>query len=337
MLEEIKKTAAFIDAATDSFAPEVGVILGTGLGGFADKIETRFAIEYKDIPGFPVSTVEGHKGRMIFGMVEGRRVVAMQGRFHYYEGYGMQQVTFPVRVMRQLGIKYLFVSNASGGINTSFRVGDLMVITDHINLMPNPLIGPNIAELGPRFPDMHNCYDKELIAKATAIAEEENIKLQYGVYVGGTGPTFETQAEYQEYRRRCGRHVHRAGGDRGAPYVDPGLRRFGHHQLRTLGRSGRPRRRAASGQKGRNQDGGALQAYDKSALEGMSFRAVPVVLRRWTDWPSGFLSRTFAAESSGRDLDLHRCIPALAPGRSAEVPDVDFSRSVVCLLIILML
>ena len=191
MLEEIKKTAAFIDAATDSFAPEVGVILGTGLGGFADKIETRFAIEYKDIPGFPVSTVEGHKGRMIFGMVEGRRVVAMQGRFHYYEGYGMQQVTFPVRVMRQLGIKYLFVSNASGGINTSFRVGDLM---------PNPLIGPNIAELGPRFPDMHNCYDKELIAKATAIAEEENIKLQYGVYVGGTGPTFETQAEYRYFK-----------------------------------------------------------------------------------------------------------------------------------------
>ena len=200
MLEEIKKTAAFIDAPTDPFAPEVGVILGTGLGGFADKIETRFAIEYKDIPGFPVSTVEGHKGRMIFGMVEGRRVVAMQGRFHYYEGYGMQQVTFPVRVMRQLGIKYLFVSNASGGINTSFRVGDLMVITDHINLMPNPLIGPNIAELGPRFPDMHNCYDKELIAKATAIAEEENIKLQYGVYVGGTGPTFETQAEYRYFK-----------------------------------------------------------------------------------------------------------------------------------------
>ena len=200
MLEEIKKTAAFIDAATSSFAPEVGIILGTGLGGFADKIDTAFAIEYKDIPGFPVSTVEGHKGRMIFGTVEGRKVVAMQGRFHYYEGYTMQQVTFPVRVMQQLGIKYLFVSNASGGINTSFRVGDLMVITDHINLMPNPLIGRNIAELGPRFPDMHNCYDKALIAKATAIAEEENIKLQYGVYVGGTGPTFETQAEYRYFK-----------------------------------------------------------------------------------------------------------------------------------------
>ena len=200
MLEEIKKTAAWIKAQTHDFAPEVGIILGTGLGDFADRIETEYALDYKSIPGFPVSTVEGHKGRLIFGRVEGHKVVAMQGRFHYYEGYGMQQVTFPVRVMQQLGIKYLFVSNASGGINTSFRVGDLMVITDHINLMPNPLIGPNMAELGPRFPDMHNCYDRELIARATRIAEEEGIKLQYGVYVGGTGPTFETQAEYRYFK-----------------------------------------------------------------------------------------------------------------------------------------
>ena len=200
MLEEIKKTAAFVRTRTEDFAPEVGIILGTGLGDFADKIDARFIIEYKDVPGFPVSTVEGHKGRMIFGEIEGRRVVAMQGRFHYYEGYTMQQVTFPVRVMQQIGIKYLFVSNASGGINPSFRVGDLMVITDHINLMPNPLIGPNMAQLGPRFPDMHNCYDKSLIAAATKIAEEESIKLQYGVYVGGTGPTFETQAEYRYFK-----------------------------------------------------------------------------------------------------------------------------------------
>lgn len=200
MLEEIKKTAAWIKAQTHDFTPEVGIILGTGLGDFADRIETEYALDYKSIPGFPVSTVEGHKGRLIFGRVEGHRVVAMQGRFHYYEGYGMQQVTFPVRVMLQLGIRYLFVSNASGGINTSFRVGDLMVITDHINLMPNPLIGPNMAELGPRFPDMHNCYDRELIARATRIAEEEGIKLQYGVYVGGTGPTFETQAEYRYFK-----------------------------------------------------------------------------------------------------------------------------------------
>lgn len=200
MLEQIKDTAAFIRQRIGGFEPEVGIILGTGLGGFADKIETEHVIEYTDIPGFPRSTVKGHAGRMIFGRVEDRRVVAMQGRFHYYEGYAMTQVTLPVRVMAQLGIRCLFVSNASGGINTSFRVGDLMIITDHINLMPNPLIGPNIEELGPRFPDMHNCYDKALIARATAIAEREGIKLQYGVYVGGTGPTFETQAEYRYFK-----------------------------------------------------------------------------------------------------------------------------------------
>ena len=164
MLNQILETAAFIRAKVGQFTPEVGIVLGTGLGDFADNIEVEYAIEYKDIPNFPVSTVEGHKGRLIFGRIDGRRVVAMQGRFHYYEGYTMQQVTFPVRVLKQLGIRCLFVSNASGGINPSFRTGDLMIITDHINLMPNPLIGPNIAELGPRFPDMHNCYDRELRA-----------------------------------------------------------------------------------------------------------------------------------------------------------------------------
>ena len=171
------------------------------MGDFADRIDEKYSIDYKEIPNFPVSTVEGHKGKLIFGLLEGRRVVAMQGRFHYYEGYTMQQVTFPVRVLKLLGIRYLFVSNASGGVNPSFRVGDLMVITDHINLMPNPLIGPNMAEFGPRFPDMHNCYDQHLIIRATRIAEEKGIKLQYGVYVGGTGPTFETQAEYRISRR----------------------------------------------------------------------------------------------------------------------------------------
>ena len=200
MLAVIKQTAAWIQEATNHFTPEVGIILGTGLGDFGEKIEAAHILDYASIPGFPVSTVEGHKGRMIFGTIEGRKVVAMQGRFHYYEGYPMSQVTFPVRVMKLLGIEYLFVSNASGGINTSFRTGDLMIITDHINLMPNPLIGPNLAELGPRFPDMHNCYDKALIAKATEIAEREGIKLQYGVYVGGTGPTFETQAEYRYFK-----------------------------------------------------------------------------------------------------------------------------------------
>ena len=189
-----------IQEATNNFHPEVGIILGTGLGGFVDSIDVEYRLEYKDIPNMPVSTVEGHKGCLIFGTVAGRKVVAMQGRFHYYEGYAMSQVTFPVRVMALLGIKYLFVSNAAGGVNTSFCVGDLMIITDHINLLPNPLIGPNMAEFGPRFVDMHDCYNHEVIAKATAIAEREAIKLQYGVYVGTTGPTFETQAEYRYFK-----------------------------------------------------------------------------------------------------------------------------------------
>ena len=200
MLEQIKATSEFIRSQIGEFVPQVGIILGTGLGGLAESIDVKYSIDYSSIPNFPVSTVEGHKGRLIFGELGGKQVVAMQGRFHYYEGYTMQQVTFPVRVMKLLGIKTLFVSNASGGINTSFRTGDLMIITDHINLMPNPLIGRNMAELGPRFPDMHNCYDKDLIAAATEIAAEHNIKLQYGVYVGGTGPTFETQAEYRYFK-----------------------------------------------------------------------------------------------------------------------------------------
>ena len=200
MLEAIKQTAAFIAAATNDFKPSTGIILGTGLGDFADRIDILYSLEYKDIPGFPVSTVEGHKGRLIFGTVEGHKVVAMQGRFHFYEGYAMAQVTYPVRVMKLLGIERLFVSNASGGINPTFRVGDLMIIRDHRNLMPNPLIGKNMDEFGPRFLDMHNCYDRDLIAKATDIADAKGIKLQYGVYVGTTGPTFETQSEYNYFK-----------------------------------------------------------------------------------------------------------------------------------------
>ena len=199
MLEQIKQTADYIRARVENL-PDTAIILGTGLGALVDHIEDKKYIPYSEIPNFPVSTVEGHSGNLIFGRLGSRPVMAMQGRFHYYEGYPMSQVTFPVRVMKLLGIRYLFVSNASGGINPSFRTGDLMIITDHINLMPNPLIGPNMAELGPRFPDMHNCYDRELIARATKIAETEGIKLQYGVYVGGTGPTFETQAEYRYFK-----------------------------------------------------------------------------------------------------------------------------------------
>ncbi len=200
MLQKIKATAEYISNITNNFNPEIGVILGSGLGNFADSINVSYSIDYTDIPNFPQSTVAGHKGRMIFGEIAGKRVVAMQGRFHFYEGYTMQQVTMPVRVMKLLGVENLFVSNAAGGINTSFRVGDLMIITDHINLMPNPLIGPNMEEFGTRFPDMHNLYNSDLRAKATQIAEAEGIKLQYGVYVGGTGPTFETQAEYKYFK-----------------------------------------------------------------------------------------------------------------------------------------
>ena len=199
-MERILEAVNFINGATSEFKPAVGIILGTGLGGFVENIDVKYSIPYGDIPNMPVSTVEGHAGRLIVGTVGSVNVVAMQGRFHYYEGYDMKQVTFPVRVLAILGIDYLFVSNASGGINTSFCVGDLMVITDHINLLPNPLIGPNMAEFGPRFPDMHDCYCKPVRDKATIIANDLNIKLQYGVYVGTTGPTFETQAEYRYFK-----------------------------------------------------------------------------------------------------------------------------------------
>lgn len=199
-LEKVRNAAAFVEGRIDDFRPEVGIILGTGLGGLVDHIDVCHTIEYGDIPDFPVSTVEGHRGRLIFGRLGGHRIVAMQGRFHYYEGYTSQQVVFPVRVMKMLGIGRLFVSNASGGTNPTFRVGDLMVITDHINLIPNPLIGPNIAELGPRFPDMKHAYEPELIALATDVAAAEGIKLQYGCYVGLTGPTFETPHEYYYVR-----------------------------------------------------------------------------------------------------------------------------------------
>ena len=199
MYEQITNTASFIRSKIAS-EPEIGIILGTGLGGLADKIETEAVLEYSGIPGFPVSTVEGHKGRLIFGRLGGKRVVAMQGRFHYYEGYTPQQVTFPVRVMKLLGIRYLFVSNASGGVNADFRRGDLMVIADHINLIPNPLIGPNLKEFGERFPNMAQAYDRELIALAGKTAQALEQKLQYGCYVGLTGPSLETPKEYGFYR-----------------------------------------------------------------------------------------------------------------------------------------
>lgn len=198
-LEQIKNTAEHIKRQI-SFTPEVGIILGTGLGGLVKEIEIQNTLSYESIPNFPVSTVEGHSGKLIFGTLGGKKIVAMQGRFHYYEGYNMPQVVFPVRVMKYLGIKTLFVSNASGGVNPDFEIGDLMIITDHICLMPNPLIGKNEKELGVRFPDMSVAYDKNLIAKAKEIAKRNNIIIKQGVYVGLTGPTLETPAEYKYMR-----------------------------------------------------------------------------------------------------------------------------------------
>jgi len=199
MLKKIDEATKFIQKNTN-FNPEIGIILGTGLGGLVNEIEISHTLCYSDIPNFPVSTVTGHEGRLIFGKLGGKNVIAMQGRFHYYEGYSASEVTFPVRVMKMLGIKYLFVSNASGGVNPDFEIGSLMIITDHINLIPSPLIGKNIDELGPRFPDMSKPYSKDLIDLALSIAKEHNIKVHTGVYCAVTGPALETPAEYKFFR-----------------------------------------------------------------------------------------------------------------------------------------
>ncbi len=200
MLQTIKETAKHI-LETTNFTPEVGIILGTGLGGLVDEINIEHTLPYDQIPNFPLSTVEGHSGKLILGTLGGKKVVAMQGRFHYYEGYSMQKVVFPVRVMKYMGIQKLFVSNASGGVNPDFEIGDVMIQTDHINFFgAHPLIGPNEKELGTRFPDMSDAYSKELIDKALEIAKSNNIKVQQGVYLGLTGPTLETPAEYRMVR-----------------------------------------------------------------------------------------------------------------------------------------
>ena len=192
--------AEYIAAKLDGRKPVVGIVLGSGLGKLADKIENPTVIPYKEIPGFPVSTAVGHKGNFIAGELGGKFVVAMQGRFHYYEGYPMELVTLPIRVMKVLGIQYLFVSNAAGGVNYDFKVGDLMVITDHINHLPNPLVGPNMVEFGPRFPDMTRPYDKTLRMRAFEIAAGLGYGLKSGVYFAGTGPSYETPAEYKYFR-----------------------------------------------------------------------------------------------------------------------------------------
>ena len=200
MYEKILNTVDFINKKTNDFKPEVGVVLGSGLGGLANGITIEYALPYSEIPNFPVSTVKGHQGQLLFGTIAGRKVIAMQGRFHYYEGYPMEIVVFPIRLMMMLGIKFLILSNAAGGLNPNFQVGDIMIITDQIHAMPNPLIGPHDERLGERFPDMSDPYDNRLIKLADRIAMEKGIWVQHGVYCSTTGPTYETPAECRYFR-----------------------------------------------------------------------------------------------------------------------------------------
>ena len=205
ILQQLRETTAYIQNIYPHI-PETGIILGSGLGNLAAEIAVETEIDYDEIPHFPKATVEGHHGKLIFGQLSGKRVVAMAGRFHYYEGYAPEQVAYPVRVLKYLGIKTLLISNAAGGVNPSLKIGDLMIITDHISLATvNPLVGKNHEELGPRFPDMSEPYKKELIEKARQAAADLNITVKEGVYFGVTGPTFETRAEYKM--------IHILGGD----------------------------------------------------------------------------------------------------------------------------
>ena len=201
----LQKTADFIKKLYPH-EPAVGIVLGSGIGNLSKEIEIEFQLDYSSIPDFPISTVQGHSGQLIFGKLEGKRIVAMAGRFHYYEGYSVEQVVFPVRLMKFLGVRTLLLSNAAGGMNPAFKVGDLMIITDHISLfIVNPLIGPNDEKRGPRFPDMSEPYNKQLIQKAKGLAVKKGIDVREGIYAGVTGPTFETRAEYK--------FLHLAGAD----------------------------------------------------------------------------------------------------------------------------
>ena len=198
--EEIVRAAQVLKGRIGGMEPEVGIILGSGLGRLADRIEEAVSVPYGEVSGMPAATAIGHKGNFIAGRLGGKTVIAMQGRYHCYEGYPMQEVVLPVRIMKVLGIRTLLVSNAAGGVNFDYRIGDLMIIRDHINLLPNPLIGPNFDDLGPRFPDMTRPYDHELIRKAEVIAAEEGIPVRKGVYLACTGPSYETPAEYGFFR-----------------------------------------------------------------------------------------------------------------------------------------
>ncbi|MBB6273031.1 purine-nucleoside phosphorylase [Pedobacter cryoconitis] len=201
MFQTLHETVEYIKLKCDNFQPEIGIVLGTGLGGLVNEIEVKFSLMYSNIPNFPISTLEFHSGKLIFGKLNGKKVIAMQGRLHYYEGYSMQQITFPIRVMKALGIQHLFISNAAGSLNADFKKGDLMIINDHINLQPeSPLRGRNDVDMGPRFPDMSQPYQKDFIKRALEIAKEEKITCHQGVYVSVTGPNLETKAEYNYLR-----------------------------------------------------------------------------------------------------------------------------------------
>ncbi len=201
MLQALNESIEYLKRKIGDFEPEVGIVLGTGLGALVKDIKVEHSIMYSSIPNFPISTLEFHSGKLIFGELEGKKVVAMQGRLHYYEGYSMKQITFPIRVLKSLGIKHLLVSNAAGSLNSNFKKGDLMVINDHINLQPeSPLRGINDSDLGPRFPDMSQPYNRKLIAAGLKIAKEADITCHQGVYVAVTGPNLETKAEYNYLR-----------------------------------------------------------------------------------------------------------------------------------------
>ena len=238
MLAKIQETASFIRERMHT-SPKTAIILGTGLGSLVNEITDKQELKYEDIPNFPLSTVEGHSGRLIFGKLGDKDIMAMQGRFHYYEGYSMKEVTFPVRVMREMGIKTLFVSNAAGGMSPDFEIGDLMIITDHINTFPEyPLRGKNI-DYGPRFPDMSEPYSRSLIAQAKDIAAEKSIRVVEGVYVGVSGPTFETPAEYRYYRTIGGDAVGMSTVPEVIVAKHCGIRVFGMSVITDLGVEGK--------------------------------------------------------------------------------------------------
>lgn len=228
MYQTIEQTAQYLKERT-TIKPKTAVILGSGLGDFAEGMELESRMAYKDIPNFPVSTVKGHKEELLFGTMGGKEIMCMQGRFHYYEGFTMQQITFPIRVMKALGIELLVVTNASGAVNPTYNVGDIMLIKDHINFMPNPLIGPNDSRFGTRFPSMDNAYDKTMRKHAKLAALQNGISLQEGVYVGTTGPSYETPAEYGFFRT--------IGGDTVGMSTVPEVIVAAHSGIKVLGMS----------------------------------------------------------------------------------------------------